>query len=220
MTKPSEATASVGVPARRPMTPTKRRAPERTCVGCRKTAAASALVRLVIAPGDGSGVVVDAAGGAFGRGVYVHPSPDCVARACKGGFAASLKQAVRVEADVLCAEIRRAYERRAVGLILGARRAGHLAIGGDAAEEATKKGSPLVVLAIDAGADVRRRFAQAQAQAFGTKISLGELFGQAETAVFAVRHDGVSKALSEALLVATAVSGSAVGQTKKSGSEE
>jgi len=126
----------------------------------------------------------------------------------------------------VCTEIREAYERRAAGLILGARRAGHLAVGADAAEEALSKGAPLVVLATDAGADTRKRFARWPAQAFGTKASLGAVFGTAETAVFAVCHDGVSKALADALCVATAVSAARSSearvrtQTKTSGSEE
>jgi predicted RNA-binding protein YlxR (DUF448 family) len=193
---------------------------ERTCVGCRHKAAADALVRLVLAPesreaerGDSSGrdvVVVDAAGGGFGRGVHVHPSRDCIARACRGGLSAAAKHEVRVDVDTLCATVREAYERRAAGLILGARRAGHLAMGADAAAEAVEKSAPVVVLATDAGADVTKRFARApRVLAFGTKASLGAMFGTGETAVFAVCHDGVSKALSEALYVATAVTGSA-----------
>jgi len=186
-------------------TKTTPRAHERTCVGCRRKDAAGALVRLVLGV---DGVVVDAAGGAFGRGVHVHPSRDCVAKACRGGLSAAAKRDVRADAGAVCAEIRGAYERRAAGLILGARRAGHLAVGADAAEEALGEGAPMVVLATDAGADTRRRFARWPAQAFGTKASLGAVLGTPETAVFAVCHDGVSKALSEALNVATAVSGS------------
>ncbi|HSQ62236.1 MAG TPA: YlxR family protein [Polyangiaceae bacterium] len=211
---------------------------ERTCVGCRQKAAAGALVRLVVGPvrtleqGESSdrrdaGVAVDAAGGAFGRGVHVHPSLDCVARACRGGLSAAAKREVRADASVVCQEIREAYERRAAGLILGARRARHLAIGADAAAEAVEKGAPMVVLSTDAGADVRKRFSRASlVHAFGTKASLGAMLGTGETAVFAVCHDGVSKALSEALYVATAVSAarsseaSVRTQTKTSGSEE
>jgi len=212
---------------------------ERTCVGCRQKAAAGALVRLVVGPvrtlgqsesadrGADAGVAVDAAGGAFGRGVHVHPSRDCVARACRGGLSAAAKREVRADASVVCDEIREAYERRAAGLILGARRAGHLAIGADAAAEAVEKGAPMVVLSTDAGADVRKRFARAsRVHAFGTKASLGAMLGTGETAVFAVCHDGVSKALSEALYVATAVSAARSSearvrtQTKTSGSEE
>jgi len=55
--------------------------PQRTCVGCRRARAKEELVRLV-RRSDGT-VVADARGP--GRGAYVCPDPDCVARAAKPG---------------------------------------------------------------------------------------------------------------------------------------
>lgn len=71
----------------------------RTCVGCaervplqRADAAAMTLVRLVLGPGGE--VAVDAGAGGFGRGVHVHPRPDCVERAALRGLARSAKAKV------------------------------------------------------------------------------------------------------------------------------
>ena len=189
---------------------------ERTCVGCGKTAAPAALVRLVLASrGHGGSVVVDAAGGAFGRGAHVHASPDCIQRAARGGLSRAFRTDVKTDAAALGAAIREAYERRAVGLLLGARRAGHLALGADAAQEALAAGAPLVVVATDAGAIVKRferAVAEGRGASFGTKAGLGELFGTGETAVFAVRHQGVATSLRDALLVAACGSGDGAGE--------
>lgn len=56
--------------------------PERTCVGCRRTAAQTDLVRLVLDPLSRA-VVVDADRGAPGRGAYLHPDAACVAAALR-----------------------------------------------------------------------------------------------------------------------------------------
>ena len=71
----------------------------RTCVGCgervtlqRSRAAALTLVRLVLGPGGE--VAVDAGSGGFGRGVHVHPRPECVERAALRGIARAAKAKV------------------------------------------------------------------------------------------------------------------------------
>ncbi|MGZ4104207.1 MAG: YlxR family protein [Actinomycetota bacterium] len=53
--------------------------PARTCIGCRQVRPKSELVRIVRST-DGS-AVVDREARAPGRGAYVHPTPECVARA-------------------------------------------------------------------------------------------------------------------------------------------
>ena len=63
--------------------------PVRTCVGCRRKAGKSELVRLVWQ----QSVTVDPAQRAPGRGAYLHPGPDCVALAVKRR---SLGRALRV----------------------------------------------------------------------------------------------------------------------------
>jgi predicted RNA-binding protein YlxR (DUF448 family) len=156
---------------------------ERTCVGCGRADAPSALLRFVL---DGDHVVPDVAGSAFGRGAHVHAASDCVAKACKAGFARSFKTKVVSHVSELSQQIEEAYDRRVVGLVLGARRAGHVAIGREAALEATG----LLVVARDAAlpsnSSVSRSIAEGHAVVWKDKASLGALFGRDEVAMFRV----------------------------------
>lgn len=54
--------------------------PVRTCVGCRRQASRSVLVRLAL---DGDRVVVDQRKALPGRGAWLHPDPDCLAQALR-----------------------------------------------------------------------------------------------------------------------------------------
>ena len=68
-----------------------RHVPQRTCVGCRTTAAKRGFVR-VVRRADGH-VVVDPTGKANGRGAYLCASPSCWEVALKRG---RLAQSLRV----------------------------------------------------------------------------------------------------------------------------
>src|SRR5207245_7603554 len=68
--------------------------PYRTCVGCRRRATRTELVRIVCAP-DGT-VEWDRTGGRPGRGAYVCSTMDCVRRAVTAG---RLSRALRNEVD-------------------------------------------------------------------------------------------------------------------------
>jgi predicted RNA-binding protein YlxR (DUF448 family) len=148
-------------------------------------------------------VVVDVAGGSFGRGAHVHPSFDCLAKACKAGFARSFKTKVRADADRLVTEIEDAHDRRVTGLILGARRSGHLAIGTDASCDALGRGPALAVVACDAGSVakkdvVTRAAAEGRAVVWKDKTTLGKLFGRDEVGIFAVTHAEIAREIQEA----------------------
>jgi len=68
--------------------------PERTCVGCRRAAPKSYLLRIVRSP---SGAVrVDRSGRAPGRGAYVHRSSACAEAAMKRS---SLVRSLRATLD-------------------------------------------------------------------------------------------------------------------------
>lgn len=179
---------------------------ERTCVGCGEKAAPEAFVRLVLAP-NGASVAVDVAGTAFGRGAHVHPTEACLALACKGGLSRAFRTSVVAKAADLHRELGQALDRRAQGLLVGARRAGHLVFGTDGACEALAKGAPLAVVARDGAraadrGDVRRAIAEGRAVAFMTKESLGKLFGKEEVAVLAVTHARIAKTLSSCIRTA------------------
>ncbi len=183
---------------------------ERTCAGCGETADPIAMVRLVLGPENA--IAVDAAGGAFGRGAHVHPSVDCVSKACKHGLARSFKANVRVEANVLRAEIADAYMRRADGLVLAAKRAHRLTVGTDETLEALAKsgGTMMVIVANDAASVVNRyeiAFAikEGRARSWTSKATLGRMLGKEEVAVCAVTDVAMAEALRHAVDVASAV---------------
>jgi predicted RNA-binding protein YlxR (DUF448 family) len=85
--------------------------PERTCIGCRKTAGKRDLLRIVRTP-QGE-VRVDASGTAPGRGAYVHADRACVTAAiARGAVARSMRMGLRAEeAARLGDEIEREIER-------------------------------------------------------------------------------------------------------------
>lgn len=70
----------------------------RTCIGCRRKADASELIRIVL-DGESPGVVrVDPRRRMPGRGAHLHPSPDCLEAALRRrAFARALRSATPVE---------------------------------------------------------------------------------------------------------------------------
>jgi predicted RNA-binding protein YlxR (DUF448 family) len=173
---------------------------ERTCAGCSKHASAEELVRVVHDPSSGE-IAVDLASSGFGRGAHVHASPDCIAKALKGGFARVFKAQVVATADVLGAEIVQAADRRIEGLLTGARRAGQLAVGSDVVVEAVRDGrADLIMVARDAAAatklpEVQSAIASGKAIALSDKKRLGSLMARDEVAVIAILHSGVAVAV-------------------------
>lgn len=169
--------------------------PVRTCVGCGARAHASReeaaegepLLRFVIGP-NGQ-VAVDAAGGAFGRGVHLHARPACFGRAVQGLLRATKGQAKRVADELLDEaalgrEVARVSGARALALLSAAARARKLAVGSDAVREACAKGdAALLVVACDAAAaaeltEVRDAVRDGRAVAFGDKTTLAFVAGK------------------------------------------
>jgi predicted RNA-binding protein YlxR (DUF448 family) len=177
----------------------------RTCAGCGKHASPDELVRVVLDPtGDEATVVVDVAGSAFGHGGHVHPSPDCVAKACKTGFSKAFKTKVVASPEQLAEQIVTGVDRRIEGLLMGARRARHLVVGADVTVEALREGKvALLIVATDAAAaanlgEVRDAVASGKAIAWNVKSRLGALLARDEVAVCGVVHDKVADAIGTA----------------------
>ncbi len=175
---------------------------ERTCAGCGKHAPAEELVRVVHDPSTGE-IAVDLASSGFGRGAHFHPSPDCVAKALKGGLARVFKSKIVGDANAIGDEIVKAADRRIEGLLTGARRAGQLAVGSDVVVEALRDNrAELVVVARDAAAaaklpEIENAIASGKALALSEKQRLGSLMGRDEVAVIAVLHPGVATAAAQ-----------------------
>jgi predicted RNA-binding protein YlxR (DUF448 family)/ribosomal protein L7Ae-like RNA K-turn-binding protein len=155
---------------------------ERTCAGCGNAAPIEELVRVILDPSTGE-VAVDLANSGFGRGAHLHAAPDCVTKSLKGGLARVFKTKVVADASAIGADIVSAADRRIEGLLIGARRAGQLAVGSDVVTEAMRDGrADLVVVARDARAatrlpEIERAIAAGKAIALGDKQHLGLLMG-------------------------------------------
>lgn len=175
------------------------RGPTRTCVGCRESTAPSELVRLVLGP-EGQ-VVPDLAGGAQGRGAWVHARPTCIERAAPRGLSKSYKAEVTVTPASLVADLRAAARRRVTSLLGAASGARKLAIGATPVKEELAAGTVcLLVVATDARAavesrEVARAISDGLAVAWGTKAELGAATRRNEAGVIGVLDSGFASAL-------------------------
>jgi predicted RNA-binding protein YlxR (DUF448 family) len=191
---------------RAPATPVAK-AQVRTCAGCGVKDSAPAFVRVVLdeRAGDSAGIVVDVGRSSFGRGAHVHPRPDCLTKACKAGFSRAFKTRVTADVKEVARQLVDGCDRRMEGMLVAGRRAGHLAVGADAACEALAAGAHKVIVARDAGTVVGRNpiasaVAQGRAIAWGTKESLGRILGRDEVAVVAVLNLSLSSELAEVFM--------------------
>jgi predicted RNA-binding protein YlxR (DUF448 family) len=162
------------------------------------------LVRLVLVPGPADfTVAVDLAGGAVGRGAWVHGRYACLEGAARRGLARAARGRVDVDVGRLGAAITAAAERRVLGLLSAARRSGQLAVGSTAVEQALGHGRvSLLLVAQDATAAaastaVREAIGHGRAAVWGTRASLGELARGQGSVV------GVIGVLSESIAAAT-----------------
>jgi predicted RNA-binding protein YlxR (DUF448 family)/ribosomal protein L7Ae-like RNA K-turn-binding protein len=185
--------------------------PRRQCAGCAKRDSADDLLRVVL--GEEGALAVDLGDSRFGRGSHVHASKECMQKALRGGFAKVFKTKVEGTVESLGEQIVIAADRRIEGLLAGARR-GKLAIAGaDVVREAYREGNAaLVVVACDAAAatkhpEIQEAVAEGKAIAWSNKQRLGAIFGRDETAVCAVLHEGVAKAIGSARRIALPFAG-------------
>ncbi len=165
---------------------------------------AEELVRLVVGP-EGE-VVVDLAGGAFGRGAWVHTRPECIQKAAPAGLSRSLKCEVRASADTVIETLRAAAVRRTRGLLVAARRTRTLEAGASAVEEAVReRRAELLLVATDARASadfawLQPLIASGQALAFGNKTTFAEWLGRPETALVAITDARIARHAKQAIL--------------------
>jgi ribosomal protein L7Ae-like RNA K-turn-binding protein len=112
-----------------------------------------------------------------------------------------------IEVPELYALLVGAAERRAMALVVAARRAGKLAVGSTAVREAINAhAARLLIVATDARAAattpwVEQAVAAGNTVAWSTKDELGSLLGRQEAGVIAVLDDGLKEALDRAFEV-------------------
>ncbi|HEX7671625.1 MAG TPA: DUF448 domain-containing protein [Polyangiaceae bacterium] len=175
----------------------------RTCVGCRKEDESEAMIRLVL--GEDGSLGVDLAGRTFGRGAWVHPRTDCLARTARGGAARSFKSAVSTNAAELVQAVRNAADRRVEALLTSARGAGKIAPGSDVARAEFEQGrAKLLVVAADGRASAQQGFvgvaaSRGMAILWGSKERIGRTVARPDTAVVAISDDGFAAAIARAI---------------------
>jgi len=180
------------------------RAVERSCVACRRTARADALLRIARAP-DGR-IVPDWRRALGGRGAHVCPTRGCVAAAIAGRALdrAFKAQVVYPEIDAFLAATREPLARK-LGALLGAAIGGHkAAAGADAAQRVLADGhAACVLVAADAGErdEIERRAAArgVPTRVVADKAALGEMLGKRPTAIVAIGDRGLAEAVAETL---------------------
>ncbi len=177
----------------------------RMCAGCGQRAGREALVRLVV--GDGPPfVAVDLGRRLTGRGVSVHPTRPCIRSALRrGGLARALRGRAVVEPEAIEGMLVQQLERRAVGLLVSARRTRSLILGTDGVRAALQAGDgDLLIRAEDSRgrADELAKTATALGCAtatWGTKASLGGAFSRSELGVLLVTDRGIARAVLDCL---------------------
>lgn len=116
-----------------------------------------------------------------------------------------------VRLDSLLTALAEAAGRRAAGLLSAANRAGHLALGGDAAKAMFAEGrARLVLLATDARSASREAWLESAITkglvvGWARKSELGALLGREELAVLVITDEGLARSLREVLVLTTPV---------------
>ena len=177
-------------------------APQRTCLGCRKTFDQNDLLRYALTP---QGVVVpDIRRRLPGRGAYTCWSPHCIDQAVRRRqfervFRRSCQQ---IQDDLLLADIREVLRTRMLGLIGMGRKSSQLVAGSNAVLDALSRPRQidLLVLATDISAGiaekVSRKAVRVEVKCLGmfTKVELGSLTGRAETSALAIYQGKLAEA--------------------------
>ncbi|MFC1889241.1 DUF448 domain-containing protein [Thermodesulfobacteriota bacterium] len=168
--------------------------PQRTCVGCRRTAGKSEFVRLICTP---EGVVaVDSSARFPGRGAYLCFDCDCLSRANKrGGFSKAFKTNVEVDEEEIEDRIRTVLRERILGFVGLAMRAGSVVSGSEMVRKAARRGEvEFILVAGDASASIRDRVIGA-ARAGGiawacllSRESLGSRIGKSDRSAIGIRN--------------------------------
>ncbi len=177
--------------------------PQRTCIGCRRTADQSQLLRLM-RWSDGE-VVVDHPHRLGGRGAYVCSSLSCLSRALRSKrLGAILGGSVTSPVlPTITGQIQERITGRIEGLLAAAGRSRKVALGAAKVEDVLRGRSScrLVVLAHDASPRVQRSLEEMAKRAnvtvmeFGDKEQLGLPFARSTVAAVALTDEGLAHAV-------------------------
>lgn len=179
--------------------------PRRTCAACRREVEPAELIRWV--RDDEGAVFPDLSGRSFGRGAWVHPTAPCL-KSLQKSLARSFKAPVHTTNDEALILLGQAANRRVQQLLGLARRQNLLVFGADAVEKAYRQGeATYLIVARDAqsaakSACVSDAVGLGKAAAWGTRATLGRVFGRPEVGILALRDRGLATELFGAIAMA------------------
>lgn len=173
----------------------------RTCVSCRHQDGRENLTRLMVSPDQG--IAVNLVGSGQGRGIWVHPTGACLSRA-PVALARNWPHLAGLDPQRLPQLVAAAAERRAVGLLLAARRARKLSLGvqTSAQDWAADRVYLLIVATDHAQLDatfIKEALGCGRALSWSTKSRLGNWMGRESLSVAAVLDEGIASSLARVI---------------------
>jgi len=174
--------------------------PERTCIGCRGVFSKDAVVRIVSGP---SGPVIDYREKLPGRAAYVCPRWECIEKALsRANLSRALHTNVIVpEIGVFMQALSSAVREKIRSLLTMAARAGMMAAGASAVDDALQKGRvEMLIFAEDLSEGTRHKLLtgglppKKQATLF-TRDEFGQMVGRELVGVVGILDKGFSDAV-------------------------
>ncbi len=174
--------------------------PERTCVGCRGIFEKKEVVRIVAGP---AGVVIDYREKLPGRAAYVCPTRQCIEKSLtRDTISKALRLKIRqTELETVIGMIASRVKEKAQSLLSMAAKAGKLAAGYSAVQDALEKGrAEMILYARDLSEGTKQKVKQQgadslrQASIF-TKDELGAFISREQVGVMAIEDKGLADAV-------------------------
>ncbi|MGE5173338.1 MAG: DUF448 domain-containing protein [Betaproteobacteria bacterium] len=177
-----------------------KRQPERTCVGCRNVLTKDEVVRIVAGP---DGVLIDYREKLPGRGAYVCPKQECIANAlAKETLAKALRLKARPPSvELLASHLAAAIKEKIRSLLSISMKAGKIAAGYSAVNDALEKGRvKLLLFASDISDGTRDKIESQSFESFHratlfTRDEFGSMLNRELIGVVGILDQGLADAL-------------------------
>jgi predicted RNA-binding protein YlxR (DUF448 family) len=174
--------------------------PERTCIGCKKVLHKDDVVRIVAGH---ESIVVDYRDKLSGRAAYVCPKTECIKKALtKEALGRSLRLKICLpETEVFIAQLKASIEERIKSLLSISLKAGKLAVGYSAVQDAIEKGRvELVLYAHDLSEGTKGKIAipgtmPVRKAVLFTRDIYGSILNRESVGVVAILDKGLANAL-------------------------
>lgn len=174
--------------------------PQRTCIGCRQVFGKDEVVRIVAGP---TGAVIDYREKLPGRAAYVCPRIDCIQKALsRENLSRALHGRTAVpDADAFVGQLAASITEKIRSLLTMAVKAGSLAAGASAVDDALQKGRvEMLIFAGDVSEGTREKLCSGsqlpsrQATLF-TRDEMGQMMGRELVGVVGILEKGFADAV-------------------------